>query len=220
MSTTFEPVSALTASDVMKGPVTAVRQDMTLREAARRLRHDQISGAPVVDEEGRCVGVLSASDFLRWVEEAGGPPAVARIRACRYQQPGQEADGREAVLCTLPEGACPAQTRRAIERGREALFCLLPEAVFVDWQQLLEGLPPAQVGGYMTADPVTAPPEAALADLARMMVDAHVHRVIVVDENARPLGIVTSHDIVAAVARPGRGAVGAALPPPPPRGLR
>ncbi len=33
-----------------------------------------------------------------------------------------------------------------------------------------------------------------------MMIDAHIHRVIVVDKDERPIGIVSSTDILAAVA--------------------
>ena len=33
-----------------------------------------------------------------------------------------------------------------------------------------------------------------------MMLDAHIHHLIVVDERRRPVGIVTSTDILAAVA--------------------
>jgi CBS domain-containing protein len=206
MSTTCEPVLALTASDLMKGPVAVLREGVTLREAARLLCKDQVSGAPVVDAKGRCVGVLSASDFLHWAEEGGEAASVeASLRACDYQKPGLEAGGRAGILCTLPEGACPAQVRRANARGEQALFCQMPHAVFVDWQEAREGLLGGEVSRYMTADPVTAPPETPLADLARMMVDADVHRVIIVDEEARPVGVVTSHDIVAAVARPGVG---------------
>jgi len=33
-----------------------------------------------------------------------------------------------------------------------------------------------------------------------MMIDAHIHRVIVVDEQQRPVGVVSSTDILSAVA--------------------
>jgi CBS domain-containing protein len=41
-----------------------------------------------------------------------------------------------------------------------------------------------------------------IGELARMMMEAHIHRVIVVDRiTSRPVGIVSSMDILAAVAR-------------------
>jgi CBS-domain-containing membrane protein len=36
-----------------------------------------------------------------------------------------------------------------------------------------------------------------------MMVDAHSHRLIIVDEQRHPIGIVSTTDIMAAVARAG-----------------
>jgi len=53
----------------------------------------------------------------------------------------------------------------------------------------------------MTRDPVTAPRETRIQQLARTMLDAHIHRVVIVDEGERPVGIVSSTDVLAAVAR-------------------
>jgi hypothetical protein len=46
-----------------------------------------------------------------------------------------------------------------------------------------------------------APPQTPIGELARLMLDAHIHRIMVRDENNRPIGIVSSTDILAAVAR-------------------
>jgi CBS-domain-containing membrane protein len=61
----------------------------------------------------------------------------------------------------------------------------------------------------MTADPVTATPETPVGALARRMLDAHVHRLIIVDTAGRPVGIVSSTDVLAAVAREAAGPQGA-----------
>jgi len=53
----------------------------------------------------------------------------------------------------------------------------------------------------MTKDPVLVPPDTRIGELARMMMDAHIHRLIVVDKTQRPIGIVSSIDILAAIAR-------------------
>jgi CBS domain-containing protein len=52
----------------------------------------------------------------------------------------------------------------------------------------------------MTPDPETVRPTTLIRSLARIMIDAHIHRVIVVDEEYRPIGIVTSTDVLAALA--------------------
>jgi len=168
MVLTATPLLALTAQDVMSRDVVTIPRQMPLGDAARLLRRASVSGAPVVDEQGRCVGVLSAADFLRWAED--GCPE------------GGDGDGRPTALCLQPRG------------GR------------CDWQQVHEGLPAGVASRYMTADVVTASPHMPLPELARMMVDAHIHRVPVVDGSGRPIGVVSSTDVLAAVARDGRRA--------------
>src|ERR1700676_2458963 len=59
------PLHRLTANDLMSRDVVMIPQQMSLRAAAHLLAQAQISGAPVVDEAGCCLGVLSSTDFLR-----------------------------------------------------------------------------------------------------------------------------------------------------------
>jgi CBS-domain-containing membrane protein len=160
-----KPFPALTAKDLMNGEVTLIPRDMGMQAAARRLGQMHISGAPVVDEQGRCVGVLSSGDFV----------------AC----------------CAANRTRC-AKHRAEVHCGP----CTFPDCVGSEWQMVnvtesVEGM----VRDHMTTDPVTARPETPIAQLAQMMVDAHVHRLIIVDDQRRPLGIVSTTDIVAAVAR-------------------
>jgi CBS domain-containing protein len=202
MMTMQRSLTTLTVADVMSRPVEVIPRGLTLRAAAQRLRQADVSGAPVVDEEGRCVGVLSAADFLRCTARSSTPPADTAhlIRTCCYQQPGHKADGGEGTLCTLSEGKCCLQAPGETSEGEQGLFCLLPNCFLVDWQQAAEEVPAHRVERCMTTDVVTVPPTAALTEVARMMMDAHIHRVIVVDETHRPVGIVTSTDLLAAVA--------------------
>lgn len=55
---------AIKAKDVMTGGVITLRRGLTLREALELLSGERISGAPVVDESGKPVGVLSVSDII------------------------------------------------------------------------------------------------------------------------------------------------------------
>jgi CBS domain-containing protein len=55
----------VTAREIMTRDVVRVRVDTPLREAAELLAQRGISGAPVVDDEGRVVGVISEKDFIR-----------------------------------------------------------------------------------------------------------------------------------------------------------
>jgi CBS-domain-containing membrane protein len=156
MRTTTKPLLSLTAADLMTENVVTVPQGMSLQGAAHRLSQAGVSGAPVVDTEGRCVGVLSATDFVAWAEKG----------------------------------------ERASKRDGGHVCC-----AYSAWQILEhENLPIDEVTRYMTADPVTVPPGMPIGQLARMMLDAHIHRVFVVNHEGCPVGVVSSTDVLAAVA--------------------
>lgn len=57
-------LQAETAADLMTTNPVSVREDATLREALALLIDKGYSAAPVIDEAGRPVGVLSRSDLL------------------------------------------------------------------------------------------------------------------------------------------------------------
>lgn len=156
MLPTTKPFFALTAGDLMTHPLVMVPREMSLRTAAHLLSQSEVSGAPVIDENGRCVGVLSATDFMHWAE-------------------GEKASHRGDALMT-------------------ATICS-------EWQVMdVEMLPMDEVSEYMTHDPVTVQTTVSVGELARLMLDAHIHRLIVVDNQHKPIGIVSSTDIIAAVA--------------------
>ena len=59
--------------DVMQTGLKAVRGTDTVGEAISLLAENHISGAPVIDEHGRLVGVLSHSDILEELSEHAEP---------------------------------------------------------------------------------------------------------------------------------------------------
>ncbi len=157
MTTTMKPIHDLTAEDLMSRDLVAIPRQTSLRDAAHLLADAKVTGAPVTDEAGRCVGALSATDLVRWMDR--GDQAAKR---------------------------CFSETR---------CFCC-------DWEVLeLEALPVDAVSRHMTEGPVTAKLTTPIGELSRWMLDAHIHRVFVVDERGRPVGVVSTTDVVAAVAR-------------------
>jgi len=153
MTPSNKSLLTLCAADLMSTGVVMVPREMSLQGAARMLARANVSGAPVVDMDGRCIGVLSATDFMHWVEH--GPT----------------------------EDAGPSET------------------LYRAWQIPEEHAGPScRVEDFMTRDPVLVSPGTRVTDVARMMRDAHIHRVIVVDLSDKPIGIVSSMDILAAVA--------------------
>jgi CBS domain-containing protein len=203
MLATAQPLTDLTAGDLMSRDLISVSHETPLREAGRLLLLHQISGLPVVEPGGTCVGVLSTTDLLRWAiqQHGGSSPRIAeRPYSCLFQLKHREANGEERVLCTLPLDVCCLQRQEG-----EHIFCSQPHEVLADWQVVnVEQLPTEKVGRFMTPDPVTVAIDTPVSELSRRMVDAHVHRVVVVDRHNRPVGIVSSTDILAMVARASR----------------
>lgn len=56
---------SLGASDIMTHPVCTVTAQTSMSEAAHLMVSERISGLPVVDGDGRLVGIITEADFLR-----------------------------------------------------------------------------------------------------------------------------------------------------------
>jgi len=56
-----------TVADFMTSPAITVRPDTDVREAARMVDEKRIKRLPVVDDEGRLVGIVSRADMLKVV---------------------------------------------------------------------------------------------------------------------------------------------------------
>ena len=157
MNSAIERLLSLRVNDVMNRNVVTVAVGTTMAEAARLLRAKDISGAPVVNSQGTCVGVLSNTDF-----------AV-----------------RESVRTGSKQG--PSETDTVLVRTS-------PDE---DYRE--ETLWDDSVETHMSPIIQTLSPQAPLMNAARTMCDQHIHRLIILDDDHRAVGIVTSLDIVAAM---------------------
>jgi CBS domain-containing protein len=57
-------MKATTVKDVMSTPVVAVRRDASFKEMAAKLRAYRVSAFPVIDDDGKVIGVVSEADLL------------------------------------------------------------------------------------------------------------------------------------------------------------
>jgi CBS domain-containing protein len=57
--------SSVTVEDIMTRQVITVRPDATVQDAARLMFTNRVSGLPVVDADGRVVGVISDGDLIQ-----------------------------------------------------------------------------------------------------------------------------------------------------------
>ena len=147
MNSSIERLLSLRVKDVMRTDVVVVRQSETMEEAARTLAEANITGAPVVDEAGRCVGMLSGTDFVD--HRAGSHPT--------------------SQLCDD------------------------------DGSYSIELLNDQLVSTHMAPVVQSTEPETPLMQAARVVCQEHIHRLVVIDDSKRPVGILSSLDFVAAM---------------------
>ena len=89
----------LSAKEIMTTPVTAVRTSDPIPDVVRTLRRHGISGAPVLDEFGLGVGVVSEADIV--VKEAG-PGGYSDLAYAGRRDPRHHASRRAGEIMTQP----------------------------------------------------------------------------------------------------------------------
>ena len=204
---TTKPLLGLTAEDLMSHNGVTIPQQMPMRDAAQLLHRAKVASAPVVDELGKCVGVLSAGDLLRWAEEEGSRAENDRIPSCYYQTKGLVPGSPEVVTCTLAEGSCLLQVMRPTTGGRRAAVCRDPNCFCSESQMVNDSVSAREANRYMTTDIVTAGLGTPWVELTRMMDDPRADRIFVLDDCGRPAGFVSSTDLLALTSCEGpRGA--------------
>lgn len=73
--------------EIMERYVLSIPDDATVAEAAQMLRENGASGAPVADESGEIIGVVSRTDITE-----GWELAAARQRLAFYRDPSEAID--------------------------------------------------------------------------------------------------------------------------------
>lgn len=152
MNSAIERLLTLRVCDVMSRNVVSVEASKNMAQAATILTQHFISGAPVIGAQGQCVGILSATDFVRCVAETNGT----------------QCDTESKNGTTGNRHTCPAPSTDA-------------------------------VASHMSALVQTVDANHPLIQAARSMCQYHIHRLVVLDGQGHPAGVLTALDIVAAL---------------------
>lgn len=72
------------AKDIMTKDVVTVTTEMTIEELARLFARHAISGAPVVDEKGGLVGIVTENDLIKMEQRLHIPTVVTILDAVIY----------------------------------------------------------------------------------------------------------------------------------------
>lgn len=87
-----------TAEDIMTAPVHCLHTGMSASEASARMAGLGISGAPVLDGEGRIRGVVSEKDYLRKMGLPGTASFMTVVSTCLSTPGCMVADMRKLLV--------------------------------------------------------------------------------------------------------------------------
>ena len=193
---------SLTARDLMTSPIESVDVNTSANEAAKRMAEKGIHRMLVTDA-GKPVGILSVSDLVAGIaaqeeikRETVGDVMSDTFLVCREDNTVLSAArtmtqaGWRSIIVVNSRGKL-----QGVITGRD-LVALAGTTVDLD----------LKVSALMNRNLITTDIHSSLQEAADIMIQHHCHRVIVVDQSdpeGFPLGVISSFDIVAAMARPG-----------------
>ncbi|NMG58755.1 CBS domain-containing protein [Geitlerinema sp. P-1104] len=146
-------------ADVMSHDPVVVTPETPIQEAIQIIAERRISGLPVVNDQGKLVGMLSETDLM-WRETGATPPAYI----------------------TILDSVIYLENPKHYEKQ---LHKVLGQTV----QEVMSK-------GHM----FTTTPQTALREAARLMHEKKVHRLPVLGEGDRVVGILSRGDIIRAMA--------------------
>jgi CBS domain-containing protein len=145
------PVSE--AMSAVKHTVSPIEK---LDVVANLFQQHALNSIPVVDELGKCVGIITSSDLVQFQSELAGNDAQ------------------------ISHGVSFEPTRRDSDGSLE----FTPH-------------PFDEVQRQMTTVLQTVEPDISLMAASQIMCEQHIHHLIVLDDSQRPVGILSSLDILA-----------------------
>lgn len=119
----------LTAQDIMTRELITVRENDPIRDLAALLLTSNISGAPVVDDAGRLIGVVTESDLIFQNKKIHLPTAFALLDAFVFlERPGKTEQELKKMAGTRVGDICSRNpVTVSLETELEELATLMTE---------------------------------------------------------------------------------------------
>lgn len=191
----------LTAGDLMSHPIESVDANVALAAAARQMIDKDISRL-LVTEEGKPAGMIAGSDFVA---------SIARAEKAKRETVADVMS--DAILVCRDKTPVTSAARTMTQAGWRSVLVVdsrgRPLGVVSEkdlMTQMQNGIRDDVLVSHVMHTMRTIDSHATLREAADMMINNHHHRIVVVDRSdpeSFPLGIVSSFDIVAEMARPG-----------------
>jgi CBS domain-containing protein len=194
------------ASDIMTTPVVTVTPDTTVRDTAKCLLDNRISGVPVVDRAGKLVGIISEGDLMRrpesgterrpswWLSLFSDAETQARTFVKRHG--GRVADVMTRQVVTIDEDTSLEDVADTLEKNRIKRVPVLRNGKLigiVSRADLLHGLVARRDAASVSADDRTIK-QALSAALDQAQIDRRLVKVVVAGGVVRIWGVVDTQE--------------------------
>ncbi|MCE4619846.1 MAG: CBS domain-containing protein [Desulfurococcales archaeon] len=196
-----------------------IRADASVDEAFRLLQEFKTDAAPIVDEEGRLLGVVSYRDMIQAFLNRGFRPLAETVSEAMTikdldkfivtpDTPINKVWSR-FVFHGIPGVVVVRSKEEPVPIGVITPFDLIRKGRWRFHREIRAGkiVTPAKVRRIMTRGVVVATPDTPIEQVAKVMAKNDFSIIPVVDEEGRIVGIVTQADVVRVYlegAKPGR----------------
>jgi CBS domain-containing protein len=212
--------SPLKVSNVMTQPVITASENETIGVATARMVKAGLKRLPVVNENGKLVGMLSRLDILRQVANSPNPKPPEHISPQAVRTVKDVMTRRiplineDDELSTIIEkfAVCESHRLVVVEETGKAIGLVSDSDIVTRVQPAQRGsiLSAFRRGGkpvagketaydLMSPVPLTAPPDLPVVDAVQKMLSESRKWLVVVDDQGKPLGLVDRQILLEAV---------------------
>jgi CBS-domain-containing membrane protein len=213
--------SSLKVADVMTSPAITAKGNEALGVVAARMAEKRIKRLPVLDENGKLIGVLSRVDVLQQVISEEAKKRVSRAPSGAARTLGEI---MHTEIPTVPEDTRLTEVvSRFLEFGTRRLIVTdkdgRPVGLISDADAVMRVQPAARrsvlqalrgkssspdenatAAQLMSREVLTASPDTSLTDAAHMMLSHKRKWMVGVDDNGKAIGLVDRQVVLSALA--------------------
>ncbi|RUM46996.1 MAG: hypothetical protein DSY37_03900 [Hyperthermus sp.] len=212
-------LDSILVEEVMTPSPVTVKLNRSVREAARLMLQHGVSGLPVVDDEGRLVGIITKTDIVRaYAERLKGR---YRVRDYMYTDPPEVGPQHSVFYVADLLDSHPSRRVLVVDGERLTGIIAPSDIAFLDNPPIVARekgkrvrrfaeLPKGRLGpvykymvlvaeDVMTPNPSSVGPDEDLGAAASLMLQGGYSSVPVV-EAERPVGIIVKHNLLKALA--------------------